>query len=100
MNFGQFRREVLDEQDEAYEEYDGETPDHIIVSQEIYSQLEGWNRLELLADKSRPKRPGYIGMKVWYSRALDRRGKKALLVSDEVFNEIVTRTEDMPPKDF
>lgn len=94
MNFGEFRREVLDEQDEVWEEYDGETPDHLIVSQEIYSELEGWNRLEPLSDKSHPRRPGYLGMKVWYSRALDERGKKALLISDEVFEQIVTRAED------
>lgn len=94
MNFHDFRTAVLDEQDRVYEEYDGRTPDHIIVSQEIYHELDGWNRLEPLADNSPPKRPGYVGMKVWYSRALDKREKVALLVSDEVFEELVTRTED------
>jgi len=89
----EFRSAVLDEIDDAYDER-GETPDHIILSKETYDWLEQRSRFETLADKSNPKRPGYIGMRVWYSRALDERDKMALLISDEVFEHIVTRAED------
>ena len=101
-SFRQFRLDVLHELDTVYEEFDGNTPDHIILSKEIYEQLKENRRFEQLKQNSNPKRPGYIGMKVWWSRALDKRDAAALLISDEVFEEIVTRAEDFKkePKAF
>lgn len=84
----------MGEQDAAYDKFDGRTPDHIILSKEIYNQLDEANRFETLKDTSSPKRPGYLGMKVWWSKAIDRRDNAALLISDEVFDQIVTRAED------
>lgn len=94
MNRREFRHAILNEQDAVYDSHDGEVPDHIIVSKEIYDWLDEANKFETLKDKSYPKRPGYLGMKVWWSKSLDRRDKAALLISDEVFEEIVTRAED------
>jgi len=94
MNRREFRRAVLDEQDRVWDENDGTVPDHIILSKEIYDWLDDANRFETLKDNSRPKRPGYLGMKVWWSKSLDKRDNAALLVSNEVFLQIVTRVED------
>lgn len=92
----------MDEQDAAYDEFDGRTPSHIIVSKEIYDQMREKSRFEQLKPSAPPKRPGYLGMKVWWSHALDERETAALLISDEVFEQIVTRAEDFKkgPKDF
>lgn len=92
--FTQFRKDVLDEQDRVYDEYDGLTPDHIIVSKEIYDQMREKRLFENLKDNTPPKRPGYIGMKVWWSRALDERDRTALLISNRVFEQIVPRAKD------
>jgi hypothetical protein len=94
MNYREFRLAVFDEQDKVWDEYDGSTPDHIILSKELYDWLDDGGRFEKLKENYPPKRPGYLGMKVWWSLALDKKNKHALLVSNEVFQEIVTRTED------
>lgn len=99
MNRREFRRAILQEQDDVWDAW-GTAPDHIILSKEIYDWLDENNGLETLRDSSYPQRPGYLGMKVWWSTALDERDNAALLISDKVFDEIVTRAEDMPPKDF
>jgi len=93
----------MDEQDEAYDQFDGRTPDHIILSKEIYDQLDEKNRFETLKENYPPKRPGYLGMKVWWSDALDSRDKAALLISDDVFQQIAPTVSDLKesaPKDF
>lgn len=92
--FAKFRADVLNEQDATYDEFDGRTPDHIILSKEIYDQMREANCFEKLTPSAPPKRPGYIGMKVWWSKAIDRRDTAALLISDEVFEQIVTQAED------
>jgi hypothetical protein len=91
MNFKEFRQLVLQEQDDAWEEFDGATPDHIIFSEEIYRWLEENNRFQKVDDDTPPRRPGYLGMKVWYSNSLDERGNAALLVSSSVFHEIAPK---------
>lgn len=88
------RSAMLDAVDEVHIETDGETPDHLIVSEEVWNLLEEKRRFEELEDNSNPKRPGYLGMKVWYSRTLDERGKVALLLSDQAFNVMVPKAKD------
>lgn len=94
MNRKELREAVMTEQDNTHRLTDGDVPDHIIFSKEIYDWLDDNRGFENLRDKSYPKRPGYLGMKVWWSKALDERDKAALLISDEVFEQIVTRAED------
>jgi len=91
----ELRRVLLDGIDEVHKEYDGETPEHVILPQSIESDV----RLEVLADSreysvSRVHGKGLLGMQVWFSSALDERGKTALLLSDEVFSQLFERTKD------
>lgn len=90
-----FRQQVLAEIDWAHLECNGETPDHIIVAESIWSEMKEKNKFEKLkrndATIRRGASPGYVGMRVWHSAALDRRGKKALLLSEEMFKAIFPR---------
>jgi predicted HTH transcriptional regulator len=88
------RAEMLDEIDEVHLETDGETPDHLIVSDEVWEDFRLRSRFEELKDTSNPKRPGYLGMKVWHSSSLDKRGKVGLLLSEQAFQAIVPRVRD------
>lgn len=88
------RNDMLDELDVAHDMTDGKVPDHLIVSEEVWNRMEKNNSFETLADKSNPKRPGYLGMKVWYSNTLDRREKTALLLSEQAFRAIVPTAKD------
>jgi len=91
----ELREVLLDGIDEVHEAYDGETPDHAILPRSMADEV----RLEQL-DRDREflvtaeKHRGLIGMQVWFSGALDERGKMALLVSDEVMAELFDRTKD------
>lgn len=77
-----FRERLLDALNDSYEKYDGDTPDHIIVSESVYADLSAEN-----VDHFPLSGEGYLGMTLWHSAALDERGKDALLLSDEVFAE-------------
>mgnify|MGYP000223351029 CR=1 FL=1 len=87
---------LLDGIDSAHEEYDGQTPDHVILPRSLKDDI----RLEKLdADREfsviSEKHHGLIGMQVWFSDAVERRGNVALLLSDEAFLQIFPRTKDL-----
>lgn len=89
------RRALLDGIDEVHREYDGRTPDHAILPRSMKDDV----KLETLGhdreyEVTRVKGKGLMGMQVWFSGALDERGKIALLLSDEVFIQIFNRTKD------
>lgn len=88
------RASMLEEIDDVYVSTDGETPDHLIVSEATWQMMEDENKFETLADKSNPKRPGYLGMRVWYSRALDERDKIGLLMSERAFRAMAPKAKD------
>lgn len=83
------RRLLLDGVDKVHKEYDGLTPDHCILPRSMKGEIRleklGQDREFLVVSN---KNRGLMGMQVWFSGALDRRGKKALLVSDEVFAQM------------
>lgn len=85
---------MLDEMDLAFDITDGEVPDHLIVSEEVWNRMAENNKFEKLADSSNPNRPGFLGMRVWYSRTLDERGKVGLLMSDQAFRAMVPKAKD------
>lgn len=91
------RASMLDELDRAFELSDGDTPNHLIVSKEIWDRMEDGRKFEALSDDHRwseRNRPGYLGMRVWYSKELDKRGKVGLLLSEQAFQTMVTKTKD------
>lgn len=93
------RELVMDEVDDVYEETDGDTPDHIIVSKENWERMVRDNKFETLRRNAAPNRrttstPGYYGMRVWRSGAVDANGKDALLLSEEAFRRIFPRAKD------
>lgn len=88
-----FRELVLEEMDEAYESYNGETPDHMLVSDEVWRRMESERRFERLSNGSY-KEMGYIGMDVWQCSSMEKYNLDALLLSEEVFEQIVSRASD------
>lgn len=78
-----FRRRVMDALDACHEQTGGRTPDHIIVSESVYSGV----RSEKLKERRPLSGEGFMGMTMWHSGALDERDKQALLLTDEVFDE-------------
>lgn len=95
-----FRRAVMHELDVAYTVHGPDTPDHIIVSKSIWSDMKANNKFETLRSTDHiPERrlsaPGYMGMRVWHSRALDRRDKSALLMSEDVFKHFFDQAKDL-----
>jgi hypothetical protein len=92
------RGAVMDELDVVHERTDGSTPDHIIVSRAVWRDMKTHNRFEKIGSTSIPKRraqpPGFMGMRVWQSGALDRREKDALLLSEEVFDQLFPQSKD------
>lgn len=89
------RRLLLDGVDEVHREHDGDTPDHAILPRSMeddvkLEKLDPEREFLVTAEKHR----GLIGMQVWFSKALDERGKIALLMSDEAFSKLFTRTKD------
>lgn len=99
-----FRRLLLEQIDDVHEKNDGKTPDHVILPNSIKEDV----RLEKLDTKKREFQVtndefGLIGMQVWFSSTLDHHEKKALLLSDEVFVKLFSRTKDferLEPKLF
>lgn len=88
------RKEVLDEMDIVYSMTEGKVPDHLIVSETVWNEMEENSKFEQLSDDSNPKRPGFLGMRVWYSRALDERGAVGLLMSEQAFRAMVPKARD------
>lgn len=82
----------MGELDVVHEMTDGSTPDHIIVSRAVWRDMKTKSKFEKLNSTDVPKRRraayGFMGMRVWPSAALDRRGKDALLLSEKVFREL------------
>lgn len=103
-DWASLREGVLDAMDVGHRRSDGSTPDHIIVSNEIWCDMKAKNRFERLRYNDSPKRravsTGYIGMRVWPSRALDDRGLDALLLSEEAFLSMMPTVSDYQSKDF
>lgn len=93
MDYNNFRMRILDELDKVYDAC-GVTPNHIIVSREIYCWLDAHNKFEQLKDKSDPRRPGFIGMKVWWSDSLDARNRDALLLNRRALEKIAPVAAD------
>lgn len=87
-----FRQAVLNQQDAAYDQY-GESPDHIVLSEEVYDFLDESHNFERLQDNN--VESGFIGMRVWKSPALDSHDKAALLLSTEAFRDIALLGKDL-----
>lgn len=95
----EFRSAVMDELDRVYDEC-GTTPDHILLSPEIYYLLKTSNGFERIGDDTIPKRrahaQSYLGLRVWLLvDALDSRDKDALLLSEEAFVQLCGRAKDL-----
>ncbi len=86
----QFRQAVLEQQDAAYDKY-GESPDHIVLSEEMFEFLNGLHKFERLQNGDN----GFIGMQIWKSSSLDSYNKAALLLSTEAFRDIATLGKDL-----
>ena len=89
----------MDELDVVNERADGSTTDHIIVSRAVWRDMEMHNRFEKIGSTDIPNRRrtevyGFMGMRVWQSGALDRREKDALLLSEEVFDQLFQQSKD------
>lgn len=82
----------MDYQDAAHKLTDGETPSHIVLSEEMWHFLSETHKFEQLQSSDAN---GFLGMRVWKSTALDRHEKHALLLSDVAFRQIA-----LTPKDF
>ena len=92
----EIRNLILDGMDYTYDQYDGRTPDHVILpaSQKDEVTLEkirpSDDGFEIVSQKDR----GLLSMQVWFSQALDKRNKKVLLLSDQAFASIFQTTKD------
>lgn len=84
------RAEMLDEIDLTYDEWGGETPDHLIVSEKLWDKMKHGAKFETLSE-NKFNRPGYLGMQVWHSESLDKREKRALLMSSQAFEAMVPK---------
>lgn len=89
------RRDLLDGIDKVHREHDGRTPDHVILPRSMKDEVS----LETLGPDraysvNRVNGRGLMGMQVWFSAALDERDKIALLMSDEAFIQLFSRTKD------
>lgn len=89
-NQNTFRRSVMAELDEVYERTDGSTPDHMIVSEAVWTNMKRNSKLERLRESDfSGHNYGYMGMVVWRSSTLDDRDKDALLLSSDVFERLL-----------
>lgn len=79
----------MDYQDAAHRLSDGDTPDHIVLSEEMWNFLDETHKFEQLANDNLSGK-GFVGMNVWKSDVLDKRDKDALLLSTEAFNQLST----------
>jgi hypothetical protein len=86
----------MDRQDAAYELTDGESPDHIILSESMWNFLDESHNFEQLKDTSGAKKEGFIGMKVWKCSSLEKHGKHALLLSESAFRHVAPLAKDYP----
>ena len=82
-----FRTRVMDYQDMMYEQYNGETPSHILLSERMWNFLSESHKFEQLQHTDED---GFLGMRVWKCGALDKHEKDALLLSDSAFRTIAT----------
>lgn len=91
--YAHFRMRVMDYQDAAHELTDGDTPDHILLSEEMWNFLDESHKFEQLAD-GKMLESGFLGMNVWKCEALDNHNRVALLLSDKAFQQIAPTPSD------
>lgn len=82
-----FRTMVMEYQDAMYEQYNGETPSYILLSERMWNFLSESHKFEQLQHTDED---GFLGMRVWKCGALDKHEKDALLLSDSAFRTIAT----------
>lgn len=82
-----FRQRVLEKQDAAFDKF-GDSPDHIVLSEEMYNFLDETHNFEQLQNSNKDTNTGFIGMTVWESKVLDKKDKQALLLSADALSDI------------
>lgn len=90
---------VLDELDDAYDEY-SDTPDVMVVSYEQWEVMAENNSFENLNKEQSNDYPyanehrGFLGMYVIRSSAVSNHGKVGLLLSREAFKDLFDASKD------
>jgi len=77
--------------DDLHKMTNGAAPDHIIVSERIWDELEqtnGFEQIRYSDTRFGDVDYGYLGMRVWKSSALDGREQEFIVLTDGMFVRI------------